>query len=45
MRLKDPQIYNQAGDLLRDCSIDNGQALEEARTLYELSQNVLPQTT
>ena len=37
LRLKDPQIYNQAGTLLRDCSIDNSQALEEARTLFELS--------
>jgi len=37
LRLKDPQIYNQAGKLLLDCSIDDGQALEEARTLFELS--------
>jgi hypothetical protein len=37
LRLKDPHIYHQAGVLLRDCSIDNSQAIEEARTLFELS--------
>lgn len=37
LRLKDPQIYNQVGELLRDCSIDNSQALEDARALFELS--------
>jgi hypothetical protein len=37
LRLRDPQIYSQVGILLRDCSTDDSQALEEARSLFELS--------
>jgi hypothetical protein len=37
LRLQDPIIYHSAGVLLRDCSSDDTQALEEARNLFELS--------
>jgi len=35
-RLRDSQIYNQAGNILRDCSVDESD-LEEARSMFELS--------
>lgn len=37
MRIKDAQIFSQAGTLLRNCSMDNAQALEDARRWFELS--------
>ena len=41
LRFKDPQIFNFTGIILRDCSVSDRTAIEEARKLFDLSLNRL----